>query len=98
MKEQDFIAYLDGHDGEFDYARGDFEGNLGVYIKNKRFDTEIHITYATIEAQELNALITATHCGMNVDQITRVTGFLSLTSGWNRGKQAELKDRYRSEI
>jgi anaerobic ribonucleoside-triphosphate reductase len=34
----------------------------------------------------------------HVDGITRVTGYFSKISGWNKGKQAELKDRFRSEI
>ncbi|MBW6451176.1 MAG: anaerobic ribonucleoside-triphosphate reductase [DPANN group archaeon] len=33
---------------------------------------------------------------VNVDGITRVTGYLSTTSNWNKGKLAELRDRYRS--
>ncbi len=33
----------------------------------------------------------------NVDYITRVSGFFSLTSRWNKGKIAELKDRYKNE-
>jgi len=42
---------------------------------------------------------TCPHCGsMNVDGITRVTGYFSKISGWNDGKRAELADRYRSNI
>jgi len=32
----------------------------------------------------------------NVDHITRITGYFSKTSGWNKGKTAELKDRVRN--
>jgi len=36
------------------------------------------------------------HCGSdNVYAITRVTGYFSKTSMWNKGKIAELKDRER---
>ena len=39
------------------------------------------------------------YCGSkNIDHITRVTGYFSKVSGWNKGKKAELKDRYRSEL
>lgn len=31
----------------------------------------------------------------DVDGITRITGYYTFTSGWNKGKQGELKDRYR---
>jgi len=37
-------------------------------------------------------------CGSeNIDFVTRVSGFFSLTSRWNKGKIQELKDRYRNE-
>ncbi|MEE8638513.1 MAG: anaerobic ribonucleoside-triphosphate reductase, partial [Candidatus Margulisiibacteriota bacterium] len=32
----------------------------------------------------------------NVEGITRITGYFSKVSGWNKGKLAELKDRHRS--
>jgi ribonucleoside-triphosphate reductase len=34
----------------------------------------------------------------NIDHITRVTGYFTRVSGWNKGKKAELKDRYRSKL
>uniref|UniRef100_A0A7V1EHN5 Anaerobic ribonucleoside-triphosphate reductase n=1 Tax=candidate division WOR-3 bacterium TaxID=2052148 RepID=A0A7V1EHN5_UNCW3 len=38
-------------------------------------------------------------CGSKkIDHITRVTGYFSKVSGWNKGKKAELKDRYRSKF
>jgi anaerobic ribonucleoside-triphosphate reductase len=33
-----------------------------------------------------------------VDGITRVTGYFSKVSGWNKGKHAELADRFRSKV
>jgi len=36
--------------------------------------------------------------GKKVDHITRVTGYFTKVSGWNKGKKAELKDRYRSRL
>lgn len=37
-------------------------------------------------------------CGSrDVDHMTRVSGFFSLTSRWNKGKIQELKERYRNE-
>ncbi|MFA5771489.1 MAG: anaerobic ribonucleoside-triphosphate reductase [Thermoplasmata archaeon] len=37
-------------------------------------------------------------CGSaNVEGITRVTGFFSKVSSWNKGKRGELKDRYRTQ-
>jgi anaerobic ribonucleoside-triphosphate reductase len=38
-------------------------------------------------------------CGsINIDHITRVTGYFSKVSGWNKGKKAELRERYRSQL
>ncbi len=39
------------------------------------------------------------HCGStNVEGITRITGYFSKISGWNKGKLGELKDRYRVKL
>jgi ribonucleoside-triphosphate reductase (formate) len=34
----------------------------------------------------------------NVEGITRITGYFSKISGWNKGKMGELKDRYRVKL
>ncbi len=40
---------------------------------------------------------TCPHCNSsNIEGITRITGYFSRISGWNRGKLGELKDRFRS--
>jgi ribonucleoside-triphosphate reductase len=31
-----------------------------------------------------------------VEQITRITGYFTKVSSWNKGKIGELKDRYRN--
>jgi anaerobic ribonucleoside-triphosphate reductase len=42
---------------------------------------------------------TCPHCAStNVDHITRVTGYFTKVSGWNKGKKAELKDRHRTPL
>jgi len=42
---------------------------------------------------------TCSYCNStDVDHITRVTGYFSRVSGWNKGKKAELTDRYKSGI
>ena len=39
------------------------------------------------------------HCeSPDVDGITRVTGYFSKVSGWNKGKKGELDDRFRSNV
>lgn len=40
---------------------------------------------------------TCTYCGSaDVDGITRITGYFTKVSSWNKGKRGELKDRYRN--
>jgi hypothetical protein len=36
--------------------------------------------------------------GKNVEHITRITGYFSRVSGWNRGKKGELQDRHRVKL
>ena len=36
--------------------------------------------------------------GVDVEHLTRVTGYFTKVSQWNKGKVGELKDRYRSGI
>lgn len=41
---------------------------------------------------------TCSTCGSeNIEGITRITGYFSRVSGWNKGKIAELKDRYKNK-
>jgi len=41
---------------------------------------------------------TCVYCGSpDVDGITRITGYFTKVSSWNKGKRGELKDRYRND-
>jgi len=40
----------------------------------------------------------AVYGGLRVEHITRVTGYFTKVSQWNKGKLAELKDRQRQPI
>ncbi|OGC21407.1 hypothetical protein A2291_07800 [candidate division WOR-1 bacterium RIFOXYB2_FULL_42_35] len=44
----------------------------------------------SITVQQLEQVLVG---GRNVDHITRVTGYFSKVSGWNKGKRGELLDR-----
>jgi anaerobic ribonucleoside-triphosphate reductase len=61
-------------------------------------ETVTHISFDAVESNTLETLAEACLQGKDVDHITRVTGYFSRTSGWNKGKTAELKDRHRSRI
>lgn len=96
MKTDEFTGFLEEHAREYEWAEGEHEGVSGIYVKNKLYDTETHFGTSVIRKNELKALLTHTHQGRNVENITRVTGFFSKVSAWNKGKIGELADRYRN--
>ncbi|PIS29669.1 hypothetical protein COT42_04660 [Candidatus Saganbacteria bacterium CG08_land_8_20_14_0_20_45_16] len=74
----------------------DDDGNL--YFRHTIFDTEHQ--KVKVEPQALAQLTSAKLeqviiDGRNIDHITRVTGYFSRVSGWNKGKRGELVDRTR---
>lgn len=77
----------------------DEEGNF--LFKHEHYDKEnekLKVTpqaLAKISVAELERGIVN---GRNVDHITRITGYFSKVSGWNKGKRGELTDRARTEI
>lgn len=93
MKLDELKSWLDSHEG-WDYQLDE----KGMLIRNSRLETLTHATFQAIERSALDELTAACTQGKDVDHITRVTGYFSRTSGWNKGKTAELKDRYRSRV
>lgn len=72
--------------------------NRGILIKNSRFETLTHATFRAVETNTIATILASCAQGRDVDHITRVTGYFSRTSGWNKGKTAELGDRHRSVV
>lgn len=70
----------------------------GILIKSDRFQTLTHATFAAVKTNTAAAIMGSLAQGKDVDHVTRVTGYFSRTSGWNKGKTAELKDRHRVVI
>ena len=70
----------------------------GWLIEDRWFKTTHHVTCAALEKLDLKTLAAVTAAGKDVEHISRVTGYFSKVSGWNRGKTRELKDRYRSGL
>jgi hypothetical protein len=74
----------------------DEEGNL--YLRHELFDKpeeKVKIepkALAELTVQKLENVLVG---GRNVEHITRVTGYFSRVSGWNKGKRGELLDRER---
>ena len=93
MKLAELQRRIDGA-SDLDYEMDD----RGILIKNSRFETLTHATFAAVEANTAAAIMGSLAQGKDVDHVTRVTGYFSRTSGWNKGKVAELRDRHRSVI
>ena len=93
MTLDELTGWLDAKE-EWDYQVDD----RGVLIRNTRLETLTHCSFDAIEKNTIDTLMAACTQGKDVDHITRVTGYFSRTSGWNKGKAAELKDRHRSEV
>ena len=70
----------------------------GYLIANDRFETLTHVSHDKLAGMTVKALEDYTAQGKDVKGISRVTGYFSYTNQFNPGKQAELRDRYRSSV
>jgi hypothetical protein len=93
MKLEELKSWLESSES-WDYQLDD----KGIIIRNDTHETLTHATFDAVEANTLETLRSCCSQGKNVDHITRVTGYFSRTSGWNKGKSGELKDRHRSRV
>jgi len=95
MDRSDFVRELEAMPSVFDYEDAD-DGVFVACLLHPTAPPVIHIPDRTIAANGWDTLEAACVQGCNVDHITRTTGYFSKTSGWNKGKVGELKDRHRS--
>lgn len=95
MDKDEFVEYLANYPNRYEWVEGEQDGKPGLFVKNKNFETMTHFTWAAVERYEAPVLIATMHHGKNIEHITRVTGFFSRVSSWNRGKKGELRDRHR---
>jgi len=77
-------------DGEFAYFRNQ---NLPWYAKDPENCTRV--TKEVFEKLTPEWLLKEINRGLEVEQITRITGYFTKISQWNKGKRGELKDRVR---
>jgi ribonucleoside-triphosphate reductase len=70
--------------------------HLPFYANNPdactRIDTEVVTALTSTE------LLLEINRGLEVEQITRITGYFTKVSQWNKGKLGELRDRIRTPI
>ena len=75
----------------------------GYYFRNTQLPwyqhegNYTHITRDKFASLDEKGLLWAVNHGLEVDHITRITGYFTKVSGWNKGKVAELRDRHREK-
>jgi len=67
---------------------------LPWYANNQ--DNCTRITKKAFEKLTPDALLSEINRGLEVEQITRITGYFTKVSQWNKGKRGELKDRIKT--
>lgn len=97
MTLEELNRFLEDHP-DVEWARDD-DGTL--YLRHSVFDGEhekVRIEPGALEAITPARLEQILVGGRNVEHITRITGYFSRVSGWNKGKKAELSDRERVKV
>ncbi len=98
MEKEKFVGYLKKFPNIYDIEERINDEMTGFIVRDKQFDTLTFFSENAILDNNMDYLLNQTHHGKNIEQITRVTGYFSKVNSWNKGKKAELKDRYRSTI
>jgi len=98
MTESELTFMLQQHgnieykvDDEFLYFRN---LDLPWYAKNPENATRI--TKEVFKRLTPDELLTEINRGLELEHITRITGYFTKISQWNKGKRGELKDRVRT--
>jgi len=76
-----------------------------AYFRNKHLPWYAHnpahctrIDNAVLQKLTPAELLLEVNRGLDVEHITRITGYFTKVSQWNKGKLGELKDRVRTTI
>lgn len=97
MTHEELNSFLESNP-QVEWAEDD-DGTF--YFRHSQFDSEhekVKVTpeaLSRVTAQQLEKVLVG---GRNVEQITRVTGYFSRVSGWNKGKIGELAERERVRV
>jgi len=94
MTLDELNAFLENNP-QVEWAQDD-DGTL--YLRHSLYDGEkekVKIKPGALDGLTPEKLEQVLIGGRNVEHITRVTGYFSRVSGWNKGKRGELVDRHR---
>lgn len=93
-----FDAAIEGHD--FLEIDGDIEGNIPQehYLKiiNHKLECAFSVSMDAIIRQDLNYIVNTLETGiaLRLYGVTRIVGYYSRVSNWNKSKIGELHDRH----
>ena len=98
MNEADLHRFLESNP-HIDYRCDDIYAyfrntHLPFYANNP--DSCTRIDNAVVTQLSPDELLLEINRGLDVEQITRITGYFTRVSQWNKGKRGELKDRIRT--
>jgi hypothetical protein len=88
LVESPYVSWSRDDEGNFYFRHDDYDK------EEEKLKVEPSALAKLTPAELDRALVN----GRNVDHITRITGYFSKVSGWNKGKKGELTDRHRVEI
>ncbi|MDR4508259.1 MAG: anaerobic ribonucleoside-triphosphate reductase [Candidatus Brocadiaceae bacterium] len=100
-KLENFDIAIEGH--EFLEIDGDTEGNTPqehfVKIINHKLESAFSISIDAVIRQDLDHVIEALETGTitRLYGVTRIVGYYSRTSNWNKSKIGELHDRHKGK-
>jgi anaerobic ribonucleoside-triphosphate reductase len=100
MKESELVHFLEENqhiecrsDGSHTYFRNN---HLPFYVNHP--DSCTRIDNDVVETLTSAEILREVNRGLEVEHITRITGYYTRVSQWNKGKLGELKDRIRTPI
>lgn len=93
LKKNTHIEWADDWDNQRLHFRNT---RLPWYQKDKTRSTAIE--YHLIDGMNDDDLLRAINRGLEVEGITRITGYFSMVSHFNKGKIGELRDRRKTDL
>ncbi len=100
MNKSELVRFLEENrqiecrfDGSHTYFRN---RHLPFYVNNP--DSCTKIDNEVVEKLTAAEIMSEVNRGLEVEHITRITGYYTRVSQWNKGKLGELKDRIRTPI
>ena len=93
---EDFLVAHQNIEYRIEEDSGDYQfRNINLEWYNEKEERATKITKEALEKLDENTLMNQINKGLDVDGITRITGYFGKVKSFNPGKIAELKDRHR---